>query len=142
MSVKLPFALALAAFALSSCAARPPAIAQSSNAALTPVAAIARAPELNGQIVRLKGYFTARTDTRALWQNKDAWLDVEQQRLGSYAEHNYWDKCVTVYSVRSFGIKEGYVEIEGRLTIIQKDDIRSFWTCNAVSIESAKLVRS
>ena len=132
--------LALVALALSACAAKPSVNAQTAVLTLTPVEAIARAPELKGQTVRMKGYFTARTDTRALWENKDAWLDADQQRLGSYAEHNYWDKCVTVYSKNPIGIREGDVELEGRLIVVEKNDMRSLWTCNAVSIEDAHRV--
>jgi hypothetical protein len=132
--------LVLIALGLISCATQPGVDAQAASIALTPLEAIARAPELKGQTVRLKGYFTARTDTRALWQDRDAWLDADQQRLGSYAEHNYWDKCVTVYSQKPIGIREGNVELEGRLVVVGRNDMRSLWTCNAVSIENARRV--
>ena len=97
---------------------------------------------MQGKIVRVRGYYTARTDTRALWQDKEARLDVEQERLGPLHEHNDWDKCITVYPRKNLGITDASVELEGRLVIIERDDIRSLWTCNAVSLEDARLIRS
>ena len=127
---------------LVACGARPDVRPQTNTAAISPVEAIARASELQGKIVRVRGYYTARTDTRALWQDKEARLDVEQERLGPLHEHNYWDKCITVYPRKNLGITDASVELEGRLVIIERDDIRSLWTCNAVSLEDARLIRS
>jgi hypothetical protein len=126
---------------LASCAPIPDVRLQTSGAAISPVEAIARSTELQGKLVRIKGYYTARTDTRALWQDKDARLDVEQERLGPLHKHNYWENCITVYPRKNLGITDVPVELEGRLVIIKPDDIRSFWTCNAVSIEDARLIQ-
>ncbi len=83
------------------------------------------------------GYFTWRTDTRALWETEDAYLDVRDGRNG--AGFDYWAKCITLYpsSGAAGRLSDRLVRVTGTVTIIGDDDIRSFWTCNRVALENA-----
>ena len=86
-----------------------------------------------GQTVTVAGYFTSMVDTRALWENESAHHDAEKLRKGS------WDKCITIYLTNGVArqFNGHHVHITGKATIIGRDDIRSFWTCNPVALEEA-----
>lgn len=89
-----------------------------------------------GETVTLRGYFTWRTDTRALWESRDAQLDAQKQRKGE--GFDYWAKCVTIYAAgdaRRFS--DHLVRVTGKVAAIGKNDMRSMWTCNAVALEDA-----
>jgi hypothetical protein len=100
---------------------------------LTPMQLIATIDAHKGQTVTVAGYFTYVVDTRALWENESAHHDAKQLRKGS------WDKCITIYpatgTARQFNGHR--VHVTGKAAIVGKDDIRSFWTCNPVSLEDA-----
>jgi len=101
--------------------------------AFSPMQLITSIDAYKGRTVTVAGYFTYVVDTRALWENENAHRDAEQLRKGS------WDKCITIYptsgQVRQFDGRR--VHITGKATVIEKDDIRSLWTCNAVALEDA-----
>jgi hypothetical protein len=106
-------------------------------ATLTPTELIATAEARRGQRLTLTGYFTWRTDTRALWESRDAHLDAEQERNGP--EFDYWSKCVTIYpaSPRAKRLSGRQVRVTGRVAIIAEPDPRSLWACNRVALEEA-----
>lgn len=107
---------------------------QPRTATLAPTELIATAEARNGQIVTVEGYFTWRTDTRALWESRDAYLDAEQERKG--AGFNYWARCVTVYQSNASArrVTDRLVRITGRVVILPEDTL---WACNQVAIEDA-----
>jgi hypothetical protein len=90
-----------------------------------------------GQQVTVTGYFTYVSDTQALWENEAARRDAEQAREGS------WEKCITIYAsaAKARRFNGMHVRITGNATVIDKDDLRSFWTCNPVAIEDAVITR-
>jgi hypothetical protein len=104
---------------------------------LTPTELIATAAARRGQTVTVTGFFTWRNDTRALWENHDARLDVEQERRGP--AFDYWSRCVTIYPAQTGArrLSDRSVRITGRVVIIGDDDVRSLWTCNRVALEEA-----
>ncbi|HEX8374200.1 MAG TPA: hypothetical protein VF606_03365, partial [Geminicoccaceae bacterium] len=104
--------------------------------ALTPTDLIATAEARRGQTVTLVGYFTWGTDTRALWQSRDAHLDAQHERKGQ--GFDYWAKCVTIYPAGDMRrLSDRRVRVTGKVAVIGKDDMRSPWTCNAVALEDA-----
>ena len=108
--------------------------------AITPLNLIATAEARRGQTATLVGYFTWRTDTRALWENRDAHLDAQRERRGE--DYDYWAKCVTIYPATDARRLSGRrVRVRGTVAVIAQDDIRSLWTCNAVALENAIIVR-
>ena len=117
------------AVALAACVHSPPR-----TAALTPTALIATAESRNGQTVTVAGYFTWRTDTRALWENRDAWLDAAQERKG--ASFDYWARCVTIYqaSASPKRLSDRLVRVTGRVVILPENTL---WACNRVAISDA-----
>ena len=126
--------LAIIAFAIQACATGTPG-PPTANPALSPVELISRAQELNGKIVTVEGYFTFRTDTRALWQSRSAWQDVEGRRRGE--RFDYWSKCITIYWADDLPIRnynDHWARFTGQVMIIQDDDMRAFWTCNRTSV--------
>jgi hypothetical protein len=129
--------LTLAALFTSGCANPPGHAAAPPMNVLTPTQLIATIDGHKGQSVTVDGYFTYVVDTRALWENEGAYLDAKQQRKGEGVD--YWTKCITVYpsdgAVRQFNGHR--VRVTGKATIFEKDDIRSFWTCNQVALEEA-----
>jgi hypothetical protein len=104
---------------------------------VTPVQLISQAGALQGQRVTVRGYFTYVTDTRALWESEEAAFDAREQRLGP--DVDYWAKCITVYpdGIESRPFDRHSVMVTGNVAIIDKSDIRSLWTCNAVALENA-----
>ncbi|HEX3423968.1 MAG TPA: hypothetical protein VHS33_11295 [Sphingomicrobium sp.] len=104
---------------------------------LTPMQLIAAAQARSGQMITVVGYFTWRTDTRALWQDRDAYLDAEHERRGD--KFDYWAKCVTIYQrdARAREFSDRLVRITGKVVIVRDDDERSLWTCNRVALEDA-----
>ena len=117
------------AVALAACVHSPPR-----TAALTPAELIATAVARNGQTVTVEGYFTWRTDTRALWENREAYLDVEGERKG--AGYDYWTRCLTIYqsSARARHLTDRLVRVTGRVAILPQNTL---WACNRVAIEDA-----
>jgi hypothetical protein len=106
--------------------------------AITPTGLIATAEAKRGQTATLVGYLTWRTDTRALWVDRSAYLDAQQERRGR--DYDYWAKCVTVYPASDARqLSDRRVRITGRVAIVPEDDIRSGWTCNAVALEDATI---
>ena len=103
---------------------------------LTPTGLIATAEARKGQTATLVGYFTWRTDTRALWENREAHLDALRERRGT--DYDYWAKCVTIYPASDARrLSDRLVRVTGKVTVIAENDIRSGWTCNAVALEDA-----
>jgi hypothetical protein len=140
MSLSLKHALAAATLALCACAQSPVVENRAQlTPALTVTELIATAETRVGQKVTLVGYFTFRTDTRALWLDHEAYLDVKQQRRGT--DFAYWSKCVTIYPrlAGASRFSDRVVRITGKVAIINKDDMRSFWTCNPVALEDATI---
>lgn len=109
---------------------------------LTPVTLIASAEARQGEIVTVRGYFTAGTDTQALWQDSGAWEDVGQRRHGPLHSFDYWTKCLTVFPSTShaWGLSDRNVRVTGTVVIIPEDDIRSLWACNRVALWNAVVV--
>ena len=106
---------------------------------LTPTDLIRTAETRIGRTATVVGYFTWRTDTRALWEDRDAHRDAEGERKGP--DVDYWAKCVTIYPANDARLLSNRrVRVTGKVTIIGKDDIRSNWTCNAVALEDALVV--
>ena len=104
--------------------------------ALTPTDLIETAEARRGQTATLVGYFTWRTDTRALWENRDAQLDAQRERKGR--DFDYWAKCVTIYPASDARrLSDRRVRVTGKVVIIGENDIRSGWSCNAVALEDA-----
>jgi hypothetical protein len=126
-----------AALWLSACEHSPHAVQQTERIdALTPTTLVATAEARRGQTVTLVGYFTWRTDTRALWENRDAHLDAQQERKGQ--GFDYWAKCVTIYPAGDVRrLSDRQVRVTGKVAVIGKNDMRSLWTCNAVALEGA-----
>ncbi|HEY0312216.1 MAG TPA: hypothetical protein VGC56_06940 [Allosphingosinicella sp.] len=137
MKVRRKLLVAGVALWSSGCQHSPRAVLQAERTeALTPTALIATAHARRGQTVTVVGYFTWRTDTRAFWENRDADLDAEHERKGS--GFDYWAKCATIYPLRDLRrLSDRQVHITGKVTVIREDDMRSLWTCNAVSLEDA-----
>jgi hypothetical protein len=103
---------------------------------ITPVQLISQSSMLLGQRVAVRGYFTSATDTRALWESEAAALDAREQRLGSNAD--YWANCISVYpEVVSSRFNRRLVVVTGTVAVIEKEDGRSLWACNAVALEDA-----
>lgn len=126
-----------AALGLSACAHSFHAVPEAEpSGALSPTGLIAMADARKGETVTLVGYFTWRTDTRALWENRDAHLDAERERKGR--GFDYWAKCVTIYPARDVQrLSDHRVRVTGKVEVIGENDMRSLWTCNAVAIEDA-----
>jgi hypothetical protein len=104
---------------------------------LTPTELIDAIAREKGRSVTVEGYFTYLTDTRALWENEDAYLDAQDERKGDNVD--YWAKCITIYprSGAARALTGHRVRVTGKATIIEKNDVRSFWTCNQVAVEDA-----
>ena len=106
---------------------------------LSPVELIARSAALKGQSVTVSGYFTPGTDTRALWQSKDAWLDAKYSRLGQ--DHDYWTQCITLYAasddIHLPAYAEGPARMTGKVEIIED----GLWSCNAVTLAVTSVSR-
>ena len=117
------------------CTTAPPQSGAAASNVLTPMELIASIDARRGQTVTVSGYFTYVTDTRALWQNEAAHREAEQLRKGS------WDKCITIYpsSTKAKRFNGMHVQITGKATVIDKDDMRSLWTCNQVALEDAAI---
>ena len=133
----------LSAFSVCSCApiTAPIAAASPQHDVFTPTKLIEAAQTHSGEIVTVRGYFVSRTDTRALWESRDARLDAEQNRKGQ--NFDYWSKCITVYprdGSRARKASNKTVLLRGRLAVISHDDMRSLWTCNSVALEDAVIV--
>ena len=97
---------------------------------------ISQSGMLQGQRVAVQGYFTSATDTRALWESETAASDANEQRLGPNVD--YWAKCITIYpDAASSRFNRRSVIVTGQVVVIEKDDARSLWTCNAVALEHA-----
>ncbi len=109
-----------------------------------PTQVIAGVETLEGRDVVVEGYLTAGSDTRALWQSRDAYIDVEQQRRGSYVEYNYWTQCITLYGTvggpNLWKLNKKYVRLTGTVIDVGPD---AMWACNRVSltVNSAMEVR-
>jgi hypothetical protein len=120
-------ATALALFGCATGPRRPPI-------AITPVELSAQGRQIEGRTVMVSGYFRYDTDTRALWQSREAYRDVATWRHGR--DFNYWSQCITVYSsgpdLSRFAGR--YVRFTGRVEIVPEDDVRSLWTCNEVAL--------
>lgn len=138
MLVSVRLSLLIVALAAAACA---PSVKsghrQLEDVSLTPVQLISQVEALQGQRVTVQGYFTYVVDTRALWESKTDHLNAREQRLGPDAD--YWAKCITVYldgmAAGSFNGRS--VMVTGNVVVIDKDDFRSLWTCNAVALENA-----
>lgn len=128
--------LVYAVIGLAACAHPPkPNLAQTTTS-MTPVQLISQSGTLQGQRVAVRGYFTSATDTRALWESETAASDASEQRLGPNVD--YWAKCITIYpDAASSRFNRRLVVVTGQVVVIEKDDARSLWTCNAVALEHA-----
>jgi hypothetical protein len=136
MTIPLKMALVSAVVGLASCANPPMPGLDQTTTSITPVQLISQSRTLQGQRVVVRGYFTSATDTRALWESETAALDARQQRLGSNVD--YWAKCITVYpEMASSRFNRRLVVVTGTVAVIEKEDARSLWTCNAVALEDA-----
>ena len=115
------------------CAASLDGVRPAAATILSPTQLIATIGSQRGRTVTVAGYFTYKVDTRALWENESAYRNARRLLKGS------WDKCITIYpasgGVRRFNGRR--VHITGKATVIEKDDMRSFWTCNPVTLEDA-----
>jgi hypothetical protein len=134
--MKLHYLLIALLAGTSACANSPGDAVGVAQLALTPMGLIANIDAHKGQTVIVAGYFTSLPDARALWENESAYRDAEELREGS------WDKCITIYpaSANAGHLIGQYVRFTGRATVIEKNDIRSFWTCNPVALEDAVIV--
>lgn len=112
-----------------------PELPQATAAVLSPVQLISRANEFNGPTVEVQGFYTSNTDNRALWESAAARLDAAERRRGP--DFDYWSKCITIYSdrVNLFRYHNRNVRLTGRVTLVQPDELRHLWVCNAVSLE-------
>jgi hypothetical protein len=130
---KLAYPLIALTFLTQGCTIGMANVQSATTSALTPMQLIATIEAHKGQAVTVVGYFTYATDTRALWENEAAHRDAEHLREGS------WDKCITIYPsdphARRFTGR--HVHITGKVALIDRKDIRSFWTCNPVAVENA-----
>lgn len=139
MNFKENLSLGALAFAVAACAHPSSVGIGQSGEDLTPTQLIATAESRVGQTATVVGYFTWRTDTRALWQDRAAWLDAQTKRKGE--DFDYWSKCITIYqkdgSARSFSDQR--VRVTGKVLILSAD---TFWTCNRVTLGNAVLSRA
>lgn len=135
MTVFSNLTLVYAVIGLAACAhPSKPNLAQTTS--MTPVQLISQSGMLQGQRVAVQGYFTSATDTRALWESETAASDANEQRLGPNVD--YWAKCITIYpDAASSRFNRRSVIVTGQVVVIEKDDARSLWTCNAVALEHA-----
>lgn len=138
MRVSARVSLLFIALEVAACApALEPSRDQLTTASLTPVQLISQVEALQGQRVTVQGYFTYVVDTHALWESRTDHLSAREQRLGPNVD--YWTKCITIYpdgmAAASFNGRS--VMVTGNVVVIDKDDFRSLWTCNAVALENA-----
>ena len=109
---------------------------RAANDGLTPTGLIAIAEQHRGQTATVVGYFTWRTDTRALWESRDAHLDALRERKG--ADYDYWAKCLTIYPLGDARrLTDRRVRVTGKVVIVADNEIRSLWTCNRVALQDA-----
>jgi hypothetical protein len=112
-----------------------PERAQGEPSSVSPAELISTAEIRKGQAATVRGYFNYVTDTGALWENRDAYLDAAEQRKG--VAFDYWSKCISVYVPPGYyaGLFNGReVFVTGIVEIVEQKDRPGVWTCNRVEL--------